>query len=62
MSEMSNEIYRADKAITANPDALRCPNEESHGKMFPDSSGGRLACGKCGTTAPIHMAFSTNGD
>jgi ribosomal protein S27AE len=54
---MQNEIYRADRAVVSNPTALRCPNDTDHGKMFPDSSGSRLTCGKCGTTAPFNMAF-----
>lgn len=52
----SDMIYQADKAITANPKALRCQNDADHGKMFPHGSGAGLICGKCGFQAPMSAA------
>lgn len=49
-------IYRADKAITANPDAVRCANDVEHGKLWPHGSGASLICGKCGYQAPMSAA------
>lgn len=59
MSQVVNDVHRADKAITANADALRCVGplgNEDHGKMFPHGSGDGLVCGKCGATAPMTFA------
>lgn len=46
---MSSElVIKLDRAIVADPDAERCPNNEDHGKLWPHGSGAALVCGKCG--------------
>lgn len=47
MNERNQLIFKADKAITADPDARRCDRDREHGKLFPNGDGDMLQCGKC---------------